>query len=91
MSKPTRRDYDAYNWLPIERWSVGTLLGPRLNQMICCKICDKYIPFKDSESHVSSHVSQKKRYIADDKKKAKAARIEAMRLAREEKKLAGNS
>lgn len=86
MKKPTRRDYDAFSWLPIDRWNENTILGPRLNQMICCKICDTYIPHKDSEKHVAYHVSQRKRQIAEDKKKAKAARIEAMRLAKEAKK-----
>lgn len=92
MSKPTRRDYDAYGWLPIERWAENTIMGPRLNQMIMCKICDKYVPYSEAEAHVESHVKTRKKQIAEDKKKAKAARIEAMRLARIEKKnAAGNS
>jgi CMP-N-acetylneuraminic acid synthetase len=86
MAKPTRRDYDAFNWLPLERWNVETILGPHLEQKVCCKICDEYILFKDASKHVASHVTQRKKQIADDRKRAKAARIEAMRLAREAKK-----
>ncbi len=94
MSKPQRRDYDSFNWLPVSRWTVDNLLGPRLNRMIFCKICDEYTPWDDRESHVTKHVAQWKRYLADDRKKAKAARLEAARLARElkkEEKLAGNT
>lgn len=93
MSKPQRRDYDAFGWLPIGRWTVDNLTGPRLNTMLFCKICDKYIQWDEREEHVAKHVAQMKRYLADDKKKAKAARLEAARLAREakkEEKLAGN-
>lgn len=91
MARPTRRDYDAFHWLPLGRWNESNLLGPRLNEMIFCKICDKYITYKERETHVTSHAAQMKRYLADDRKKAKAARLEAARLAREMKKLAGNS
>ncbi len=91
MKTPSRRDYDGFSWLPIDRWNTNTLLGPRLNQMICCKICDQYIRVDESEAHIKKHVAARKRQIADDRKKAKAARLEAARLAREEKKkLAGN-
>lgn len=89
MKNPSRRDYDAFGWLPIERWNTNTLLGPKLNQMICCKICDKYIRMDESEKHVKNHVAARKRQITEDKKKAKAARLEAARLARLEKKMAG--
>jgi hypothetical protein len=54
-------------------------------------VCDKYLPFKESEKHVTNHVAQMKRYLAEDRKKAKAARLAAARLAREAKKFAGNS
>lgn len=91
--KPTRADYDIFKWLTIERWSEDTIMGPRLNQMIFCKICDTYINYTECESHVSNHIVQRKRQITEDRKKAKAARVEAMRLARKakmEEKLASN-
>lgn len=92
MNKPTRRDYDAFRWLPIERWNVDSLMGPKLNEMIFCKICDFYVRLDESEDHIKKHVAARKRQLADDKKKAKAARLEAARLARLEKKqLAGKS
>ncbi len=87
MTKPTRRDYDAFKWLPIERWGVDTIMGPSLNEMIFCKICDKYMNREIASSHASKHVATRKRQITEDKKKAKAARIEAMRLAKEAKQL----
>jgi hypothetical protein len=61
-------------------------MGPQLNEMICCKICDKYVRIDEAEPHISKHVAARKRQIADDKKKAKTARLEAARLARLEKK-----
>lgn len=94
MSKPQRRDYNAFSWLNVNRWTPENLLGPRLNQMIFCKICDEYIKYDDKEDHVKKHVAQWKKYLADDRRKAKAARLEAARLAREakkEEKIAGNS
>lgn len=94
MAKPQRRDYDSFSWLPIGRWTVDNLLGPQLNRMIFCKICDEYISVDIKEDHVSKHVTQWKKYLADDRRKAKAMRLEAARLARElkkEQKLAGNS
>ncbi len=94
MNKPQRRDYDAFSWLNIARWTPDNLLGPRLNRMILCKICDEYIPVETGDEHVKKHVTQMKKYLADDRRKAKAARLEAARLAREakkEEKLAGNT
>ena len=93
MKKPTRKDYDAFRWLPLDQWNTDKLLGPIMGGTICCKICDTYIAMMDSKTHVEKHVTVRKRQLADDKKKASAARAEAMRLAREEKKrkkLAGN-
>jgi len=61
-------------------------MGPRLNEKIMCKICDKYVKYSDSSAHVKSHIATHKRQLAEDKKQAKAARIEAMKLARKAKK-----
>ena len=92
MKKPTRRDYDAFRWLPLEQWTVDKLMGPFLGNLICCKICDDYISRVDAKEHVKKHVATRKRQLESDKQKAKAARMEAMRLARElkkEEKMAG--
>lgn len=91
MANPKRRDYDGFKWLPVIRWNADTIMGPRLNEMIFCKICDGYIPYTDREDHAKKHATQMKKYLAEDRRKAKAARLEAARLARESKKFAGNS
>ncbi len=83
VKKATRRDYDAFNWLPLARWNIDTLLGPSLGQKIMCKICDEYISIGDSETHVNRHVTVRKRQLSDDRKKAKELRLEKLRIARQ--------
>ncbi len=92
MNKPTRQDYDVFNWLPVNRWNEDNLCGPRLNHMIMCKICDTYIRYDERVDHVAKHVIQRKRQLAADRKQARLKRLEAARLARQMKKeMAGNS
>ena len=85
MKKPNRIDYDAFSWLPLNRWTVDNIMGPRLGQVIFCKICDEYVIITDADKHAAKHVSVRKRQLADDRKKAKELRLENIRRAREEK------
>lgn len=85
MTKAKREDYDMFDWLPLNRWTVDNLLGPELRLKIMCKICDKYISKGDSEKHIASHIATRKRQLADDRKKARELRLENIRRAREEK------
>ena len=89
MSKNDRRNYDAFEWLPLKRWSPETLMGPSIGLKDYCKICDVYVPRAESEEHIDRHIKTRKRHIADDKRRAKEARALALKLAREAKKLAG--
>lgn len=85
MKNISRRDYEMFEWLPIDRWSVNTIMGPALEFKIMCKICDEYVIMSDSDNHVQSHVKQRSRQIENDRRKAKEMRLEKLRLAREEK------
>jgi len=85
MKKTNRIDYDMFGWLPLHKWRVDTLMGPKLRQKIFCKVCDEYVIIYDAEGHVAKHVSIRKRQLSDDRKKAKELRLENIRRAREEK------
>ena len=86
MKRVSRQDYDAFRWLPIERWNEDTLFGPMMGNRIMCKICDEYIGFDDRKVHAEKHATVRKRQIEGDRKKAREARLAAAKLAREEKK-----
>lgn len=85
MKKIPRKDYEAWNWLKIENWTVDKIMGPILGNKIMCKICDEYVIMQESQKHLARHISQRKRQIKEDRKKAHEERLEKMRRAREEK------
>ena len=87
MKKPKREDYDMFSWLPLERWTVDNLTGPELRLQVFCKICDEYILKTEAQDHIAKHVSIRKRQITEDRKKARALRLENIRRARQEKAL----
>lgn len=86
MRKLTRADYDMFSWLPLKNWRIDTIMGPMNHNRIFCKICDEYVIMTEAQKHVDEHVAIRKRQLAADRRKAKAERLEKLRLAREEKK-----
>jgi hypothetical protein len=79
--------YQAFDWLPVDRWNRYTVMGPALGYKIYCKFCDKYVIMNQVDEHVQKHQNQRRRQIAEEKKRARLERVEAIKLAREAKKL----
>jgi hypothetical protein len=79
--------YQAFDWLPIEKWTRHTVMGPTRGYKMYCKFCDKYVIMSQADEHVVKHQEQRGRQIKAEKKRAREERVELMRLAREAKKL----
>lgn len=82
------RYLDALDWLPLDKWSVETIInqeGTPPSTGLLCKICDRRIKVGKAEGHVKGHIREAKSLKLERKEEARLARIETLRLRREEK------
>lgn len=57
MATP-ERNLKAFDWLPLERWDMNTVCGPRNGLDIYCKICDEWVNAQSANTHVGLHVGE---------------------------------
>lgn len=70
---------EAFNWLPIERWTPDHLLSDyQVSGLRYCKVCDAWVSLEDEKKHCAAHRKQRRDQI-------KRARLEALKKAREER------
>ena len=83
--KATEAELKAFDWLPLEQWSVDTIFNYYgVNAKKLCKICDKWVSVGDLSEHVKKH---KKARIDLKKKEAEEARRLGREKAAETKRL----
>lgn len=78
---------DAFGWLPLEDWNTERLIAyGRVNGKRSCKVCDEWLTASEEEKHIASHVKYEQDRRNRRKEENEAARQEALRIAREEKR-----
>ena len=75
------RNLKAFDWLPLNRWTVESILGPDTY----CKICDKRPHPNNAKDHIREHVKEREVIARREKLAALEAAREARRLAKLEK------
>jgi hypothetical protein len=72
---------------PDHLWKGQIVFGPALGAKSYCKICDVYVERKDLDTHLEIHLKERNTIKKKKAKEAKEKRLEAARLARENKKV----
>ena len=86
-SSQTNPDHlKAFDWLPLERWTPDSILCDfQVEGKRNCKVCDKWIPRSEEESHVAKHVREVKVLKKKAKDEAAKKRDAARKAAQKER------